>query len=206
MEDPELARLLSGRNRPSVLEKEAAFEQVMARMPGHPRRWLQGMWLTAAAAAAVVALVWLNAPKPSSEFGELASRGAAATAQASFELVCGVRGGAERCVRGDKLGFVVHASAGRFFAAFARRPDGTLLWYWPALTGKSIPASTLAVLDASSDSVLLDAAHLPGRYTVFGVFSTRPLARQEIERALGPDLRGRTGIDVVERMLVVEAP
>lgn len=189
-----------------MLEKEAAFEQVMARMPRRPRRWLRGMWLSTAAAAAVVAVVCLRAPQPSTEPGELAARGAAATAQASLEVVCGLRGGAEQCVRGDKLGFVVHAPAAGFFAAFARRPDGTILWYWPAPTGKSIPVGAFSALNASSDSVLLDAAHVPGHYTVFGVFSARPLSREEIEDALGPDLTGRTGVEVVQRRLLVEAP
>ncbi len=206
MEEPDLARLLSGRNRPSVLEKEAAFEQVMARMPKRPSRWLRGVGLSTAGALAAALMVWLSSSRHATELGELAARGAATTVPNSFELVCGLRKAAGHCVQGDKLGFVVHAPADRFFAAFARRSDGTVLWYWPALAGKSIPASALAALNASSDAVLLDSAHVAGRYTIFGVFSTRPLGREAIQSALGADLSGRVGIEVVQRALSVEAP
>jgi hypothetical protein len=209
MEDREIARLLSGRNEPSVLEKEAGFEAVMHAVDRGQRARRGWLWAgSLAAAAAALLLVFV---RPGSEAGEeFTSRGGGG---GQLGLLCvppspSRAPGAEeaRCVAGGKLAFDVSGTENLYFAAFARRADGTVLWYWPAPTGRSLPVSAFADRRAPHTAVMLDASHPAGRYDVFGVFSRKPLGREELKRALGEDLRGDGTIQVVRRTFSVAPP
>ena len=67
MDDHDLARLLSGRAEPSVLEKEEVFERVHAKTRAAPRRWSRRVALAGAGAAAAAA-AWLALPAAPPEF------------------------------------------------------------------------------------------------------------------------------------------
>src|SRR4051812_24497876 len=120
-----VARLLSGQNRLSRREKDALFERVVAELA--PRRTLRRpavLLALAGAAAAILALPWVirdRRDRPADE--PFAARGAA---PADFGLVCtGQPDGG--CHPGQKLMFDLQGGAYRYFAAFARRDDGTIL-------------------------------------------------------------------------------
>src|SRR5262245_46807964 len=184
MEDREIARLLSGRNEPSVLEKEAGFEAVL-RTVERGRRARQGWIMGGVLAFAAAALVVFVAPgsKPEDEF---TARG---NGQGQLALLCvppasSAPAEGAHCVSGGKLAFDVVGSDGLYFAAFARRGDGTIVWYWPAPEGQSLPVASFADKRAPHTAVMLDAMHPPGDYEVFGVFSKQPLDRERLKHAL----------------------
>ena len=168
MENREIARLLAGRNEPSVLEKEAAFEELMKRVSHEKRR--RGLL-----------------------FGALA-------------LKCIPPGDGTRCVAGGKLTLDVGGSSSLYFAAFARRSDGTIVWYWPSASGSSPPVASFADKRAPHTAIQLDAAHPAGPYEVYGVFSARPLNRTQLKKALGDELRGDGTVEVLRRTFTVVAP
>jgi hypothetical protein len=209
MEDREIARLLSGRNEPSVLEKEAGFETVMRTVERGRRRqsgWVLGGILAFAAAAVFVFV--RPGSQPVDEFG---SRG---SGKGQLALLCvppataaGTPAGeGARCVAGGKLAFEVIGAEGQYFAAFAKRSDGTIVWYWPTPDGQSLPVASFADKRAPHTAVALDAMHPPGDYQVFGVFSRKPLDRAQLKHALGDDLRGDGSIQVVQRSFSVTPP
>lgn len=200
MNERDAARLLSGRNRASVLEKEAAFEQVMVRMPP-PRRSPVRLWLggfAALASAAAVLLVVLQRPADDT----LVARGGASF---GFSTTCLAPDAKVRCVVGGKLVFDVKADPAMFFAAFARGDDGRIVWYWPLSGQRSVSVRALADGQAGAHAFVLGAEQPAGRYTVHGVLSATPLDRAAIKRALGDDLRGRDGVQVITQTLQIEA-
>jgi hypothetical protein len=191
LSDRELARLLSGRDSPSALDKEAVFERVMAETPARRRRRWAAFAVPLAAAAAVVLAV-LAVPRE-------AAFGPKGAGLANLELSC-VRGEAPApCAPGATLVFDVTPPAERpYFAAFARRPDGAIVWYRPAPGERTARAS--GVLEAG---VHLGPEHPPGRYAVFGVFTAEPMARAELRAALGDELASNDRVTVVRRPLEV---
>ncbi len=109
----------------------------------------------------------------------------------------------EACRAGARLAFEVTASEGRgYFAAFARRSDGVVIWYFPEPSGVSllVPRASASLLDRA---VELGTEQPPGQYRVYGVFSARPLPRADVKRALGDDLRGSADVSVVVQDLEV---
>src|SRR5262245_4540253 len=105
MDEHELARLLSGRAEPSVLEKEGVFERAYATTrAGSSRRtsWIVG---AGAAAAAAAAAVWLVLPVAQPEF---AGRGAIESRPA-LHVMCLETGRKGVCAAGGRLAFEVEA-------------------------------------------------------------------------------------------------
>jgi hypothetical protein len=198
-----VARLLSGRNAPSVLEKEQLFERIYAGVARAPRRavWYR-LGLAAAGAAVLVGALWLRV-RPAPPAQEFAARGAGLEATESFRLLCS--GAAiTSCKSGSTLGFELFGLAEpRHFAAFARRGDGTVIWYTPPPEGVTAGVAPSASSMLLGQGVSLGREHTPGRYLVYGVFSREPLTRAQIKTALGQDLRGPAGMNVVVRELEV---
>ena len=200
-----VARLLSGRNAPSVLEKERLFERIYAGVAPASRRaaWYR-LGLAAAGAAVLAGALWLRVhPAPPAPGQEFAARGARLEATESFRLLCS--GAAmTACKNGSTLGFELSGLAEpRYFAAFARRGDGAVIWYMPPpeeVTAGVAPSASAVLLE---QGVSLGSEHVPGHYLVYGVFSSEPLTRAQIKAALGQDLRGRAGTNVVVRELEV---
>jgi len=179
------ARLLSRRNELSRQEKDVLFERVLADLA--PRRTLRRSAVLALAAAALaIVLVPLairdrqdrNAAEP---FG---SRGQASAPQ--LRLLCS---GQSRivCRPGEKLMFDLQGSTYRYFAAFARRDDGTVLWYFPeSATGRSIDTRDRLVGGVLDRGVVLDATHAAGHYQVYGIHSAAPVSRADIKARFRP--------------------
>jgi hypothetical protein len=200
-----IPRLLSGKNRLSRREKDVLFERVCAQLA--PRRTFRRpavLLALAGAAAAILALPWVirDGRRPLDEpFG---ARGAA---QADFGLVCAGQPDG-RCQQGQKLLFDLHLdprSSYRYFAAFARRDDGTVLWYFPdAPDGHSIELAGRLSHGVLDRGVALDERHGAGHYQVIGIYSAVPLTRDVIKARFRPgaaDLGPDTS--VVMRELVV---
>jgi len=201
IDDETVARLLSGRDLPSVLEKERLFERIHAHVAAQPTAtrstWQRWVWACAGAAALLAAALF----RPIAT--EFAARGSALPNTPSFRPLC-VGEAISRCKPGSALAFEVSSgSATPYFAAFARRADGTVVWYFPAANGVSVP------LVATGGSALLDhgvqigAEQPPGHYEIYGIFSALPLSRAELRTALGDDLKGSAGITVVRRSFEV---
>lgn len=192
-----MPRLLAGKDRLTRLEKEEILAGVMDRVAGGrapSRRW--PYVLAAACAVAALALA-----VPLLRRDGLAPRGAGAGGT-DFQTYCTLDGRRAPCRNGAKLLFELSATTERrFFAAFARRQDGTVIWYFP---GDELERS----LDAAgqehgvaSRGFLLGPEHPPGRYRVYGLFSARPLTRQEVRSRVEEATREE---DLVEKTLVVE--
>lgn len=170
--------------------------------------------LALAAAAAWVVAVRPD-PEPSAPAHELTARGASPrterpTEQEGIRVLCIEDGGeapalrsagapghpAVRCARTDQLKFTVSSSAlaDRHLSLFSVDEGGRVHWYWPR-TGTAVLPPDLrdAPLPGSFD---LSVRHTAGLYTVFGVFTDDPIAREELDPSDGPallrQLRGRS--------------
>lgn len=155
-----LDRLLSGRNRLSVTEKEAMLNvllrPVKTRWLARWRLPLAGVCAAAALASALLLVV------PASEF---VARG---TAAVNVHVSCGHQ---STCHRGDKMDFEVTPTAAlRYFAAFGETADGEVIWYLP----NTIEVSKAGWLDRA---VISD--HL-GVTTLKAIFSATPLQQSDV--------------------------
>lgn len=216
-----LLRLLSGKDRLSGAEKEAiladvlaAVEQGAARPGGRERArarrrpgWGIAVASAGAVAAAAIALVLLPR-SPDRAPGTFTARGRETdptAVAAGFEVRCPGAAAAGRCRAGDKLLFEVSAGGrARFFAALARRGD-TTIWYFPSLGRRSLDLAEHAPRGVLDAGIVLGPEHVPGRYEIVGLFSSRPLSRDEARAAaagVSPDSAGET--IRVGRELVVE--
>ncbi len=214
MDDAELARLLSGRDRPSVLEKEQMLEHIEQEVEreqaaSRPRVALRiAAWGAPLAAAAALALWWFA---PARE-PELAARGTAHAPQvappvaASLSVRCLRSGAPAPCRRGGALGFVL-AGVGerRHFAALSVRADGTVLWYLPAPSERSLELSPGAGEQAVERLIELGDEHAEGHYAVYGVLSDGPLTRAQVRAALGPAREGDGSVTVLRTTLQILA-
>jgi len=199
--DETVARLLSGRNAPSVLEKERLFEHVFQQVALETKptraRW-QPLAFAFASALCLVAVLLLRPHAP-----EFAARGGLGLSEPTFRPLCN-SGADALCKQGQALGFEVMASAEpQYFAAFAQRPDGAIVWYLPEASGKSLQLSREPGSPVLDRGVQIGTEQPPGHYEVFGVFSSRPLTRAEIKSAVGDDLRGSRDVRVVRRSIEV---
>jgi hypothetical protein len=193
-----ISRLLAGRNRLSRPEKEQILERVLAEVaPRRRRRW----WLVAAPAVAAAALlVLVLGPWRGREQPDFGTRGAG-SARGVFEPSC-----ARDCIAGDKILFDLHGTTGyRYFAAFSRRADGTVLWYFPTSDDAvGIDLSQHLGSGVLDRGIVIGGEHAPGTYRVFGVFSHEPLSRAQIRERFEPtSLVAGPGTSVIERELVV---
>jgi hypothetical protein len=190
-DDRLVSRLLAGRDAISRVEKDEVLGRVLAERPRRPR-WA---WLALpAVAAAAVAMLFIARP---SQEPELAARGGSG-AFAALHVTC-----SPACAAGGKLVIDLHGTTGyRYFAAFAKRADGTVLWYVPAsddATSVEVPAG--GVLDRT---VVLGPEHPAGTYRIYGVFSNAPLPRAAIREAFDPArMTAGAGTAVVAQEIVV---
>jgi hypothetical protein len=204
IDEHDLARLLSGRDRPSVLEKEAVFDAVMREVapPARPARLRLLLGLgTACGAAALAALLWMPAPRSSED--AFTARGASAAGV--LVAHCGEDAAPRVCVAGQTLGLELEPPAGRpYFALFARRPDGAVVWYFPAPGGvsASVAGQRAGALWSEAAVLAADAPH--GEYTLVGVFSARPLSRAQIKALFDAEPSPSAEVTVIERALSVE--
>jgi hypothetical protein len=198
-----IARLLSGRNRLTRWEKDVIFARVMGKTaPRRTMRWPTLALGLAGAAAAFVLLPWgLRGHERAAEDG-FASRGGASAA--GLGLVCSGQP-SSICRLGQTLMFDLQDSHYRYFAAFARRDDGRVIWYFPeAPTGRSVDLrerSSAGVLDRG---ISLDATHGAGRYQVYGIYSAAPLSRDDIKARFQPgsgDLGPETSVATRELLV-----
>jgi hypothetical protein len=180
LDDPTISRLLAGTDRMSRVEKDAILDRAVAAASPRRVRWI---WLAAPVLAAGIAVIAVAPWRTHSKDGELAPRGDSRPT-AALRVTCPTA-----CAPGSKLLFDVYGTTSyRYLAAFAKRSDGTVLWYFP--TADVAPGVELAsatekgVLDRG---IILGAEHPPGTYRVYGVFSTAPLTRAAIRAAFDPD-------------------
>jgi hypothetical protein len=166
----EPSRLLAGRRGLSRPEKDAILGAVLARVDRRPlRRGLVIGALTAAAAAAMIALLVRPRDELTVKGGELAP---------GFEVTCLPA----PCTVGSKLVFDITSTGdATYFAAWGHMERGsafsgssTFIWYFPA--SRRIPDGG-GVLDTG---IVVGPEHEPGTYTIEGVFSTEPLDRDAI--------------------------
>lgn len=195
------ARLLSRKNRLTRGEKDAIFGRVLAETGRRrARRWPALGFALAAAAAAVVVIPW--AIREHGADPSFAPRGDDSAAM--FDLACaGQR--THTCHLGQTLVFDLQAGY-RYFAAFARRDDGTVIWYFPdSATGRSLDLRDRIPDGVLDRGIALDAAHGAGDYQVYGIYSAAPLSRDDIKSRFRPgakDLGPETS--VATRELVIQ--
>ena len=198
MDEELAARLLSGRNSPSILQKEALFARIHAEATPSLllARWKRASFGIAAALSIAAGLaLWARTP-------EFAARGGGPSSEPAFRVQCFESEGTS-CRSGHALAFEFAPQAqAQYFAAFARRSDGAVVWYFPTPDGLSLPVAQTGSL-MLDHAVQLGAEQPPGHYEIFGVFSAEPLSRARIKSALGEDLRGTQGVRVVRRSFEV---
>jgi len=192
--DAELARLLSGRSGPSVLEKEAAFEAVMQGQPkGRRFAWRAVLWPAIAVAAVALGVLVMPGAPDRPEFG------AKGSAQAGLSLSC-VRGQTPApCAPGATLTLKVTAHDRPYFAAFARDAEGTIIWYLPAKGEMSKRQEGLL-----EQGFLLDPAYDKATMQVFGVFTEAPMSRAQIKAALSEGLQSTDAVTLLPRTLTLQ--
>ncbi len=177
-----IPRLLSGKNQLSRSEKDEIFENVLGQV-APPRRsgWLlaPGLVLASVAALVIVPLAMNSGDEDPTHTG-FAARGQS-SASGAFSMACTNSGDA--CQLGDKLVFDLSLSAGyQYFAAFAKRNDGAVIWYFPELpTGESLDLDQRLQHGVLDRGVILGSDHRAGRYQVYGIFSAEPLTRTKIK-------------------------
>lgn len=204
-DDRTIARLLSRKNSPSVVEKEAIFERVYERVQGEaaPSRAggsvrLVWVWALGLAAAAAVALLWPGR-EPASE---LAARGGGEANGVALELSCG-RTAAPCRVAGSLAFELGPAPSTLYFAAFARRQDGTIIWYFPEAEAVGLKVKASSTPHVLERAVTLGPEHTPGHYELFALLSSAPMTRAQLKAALGPDLSGGSELRVLRRSFEV---
>jgi hypothetical protein len=207
MASKELARLLSGRNEPSVLEKEALFARVFRNTSPSARStwraWGLSFGLITSVAGGMTAAIMLRRPAESTSLAtEFESRGGGGQAP-SVRLACVDETKEVPCALGRTLTFQVAQipATSRYFASFSRRSDGVVLWYFPTPEGRSEPID--AAQPILSQAVRLGAPHTTGDYDVYAIFTTLPRTRAEIKEALGADLTSKNGMLVIKRHMTL---
>ena len=184
-----IPRLLAGRDRLSRLEKEEILDNVLRNATPRRSRW----WFAALPAVALAAVVLVVALPRSREQSEFTARGSGKPV-ATFAASC------SPCTPGGTLVFDVHGTTGyRYFAAFAKRGDGTVLWYFPAESGASVDLVNQPTHGVLDRGIVIGPEHTPGSYRVYAVFSDQPLTRQQIRERFESG-----GLQIVEQELVVK--
>lgn len=192
-----MARLLAGSDRLTRLEKEEILAGVMkqAREPARASR----PWRWALAVACAAALLALSIPVLRRD--DFAPKGDGAGGP-DFRAYCTTDGQRTPCRSGTRLLFELRATPDRrYFAAFSRRGDGTVIWYLPTDERGLSPDALRQEHGFAPSAFVLGPEHPPGIYRVYGLFSTQPLTRQEVRsRVEGATPAG----DLIEKNLVVE--
>lgn len=193
--DRRLGRLLAGRDQPSVLEREAAFDQIVEAVAPAPRSAWWPKVAIAFGASAALAAAFVLVPR-TDEFG---TKGPGA---ASFRVHCVKASKPAPCTPNSKLLVQVTAPTKRpHFGLLAVRSDETAIWYMPEETGVTSKVAPGAEVLLRDGFVLNGAQHPPGSYVVHGIFSAKPLDRAAIRSAFDdpPD-----DVELVQRPLTIE--
>lgn len=189
------SRLLAGRDQLSRSEKDAILQDVLPA-PVRRARWA---WLAVPALAAAAAL-FVIAPWRATPSNDFTARGGAGPV-ANLRVTC-----PGPCEQGGKLVFDVHGTTGyRYFAAFAKGGDGTVVWYFPTSDSETgVELATLPATGVVDRAVVIGSEHARGMYVVYGVFSAQPLTRAAIRTAFDPaHLTAGAGTKVVTTDLVI---
>lgn len=177
-----MRRLLSGKNQLSRPEKDEIFENVLGQVAPPARSvWRLAPALVLASVAALVLIpLAINNDDEDPTQSEFTARGQG-SATGAFSMACADN--SDACQPGDKLVFDLSASSGyRYFAAFAKRTDGAVIWYFPESPGGESLDLHQQLQDGVLDrGVVLGSDHQTGRYQVYGIFSAQPLTRTEIK-------------------------
>jgi hypothetical protein len=172
-----IARLLQGDNHPAAPEKDALFEHVWNRTRRRRSKRLWAGSLSFAVGAAALAFVLLPHGAPPS-IDEFTAKGGEV---ARVRAYC-----VSDCRPGDKLLFETNGLKGpAYLAAFSRRNDGAIIWYFPSAASESSRAIERDGL--VSEGAVLGSEHTPGKYEVTFVVSDRPLSRDEVRSAAHSD-------------------
>lgn len=208
-----LDRLLSGSDALSPAERNLVYRRARVQAglddSGKQHRvlfgWAPVRWASVAVALAVGTAAVMFLLLRSDSGSQYASRGMGPH-QARFSLACPDAPDPEVCRSGDKLIFVVTAAQERnFFASFARREDGAVIWYFPSTSQEpSIRVSSNRVGGVLQRGILLGPQHEPGRYQVTGIFSAKPLTQQQVKAALVANRTDQDNITVLSRDLTVQ--
>ena len=204
------ARLLSGQDRLSVLEKEQMLGSVLLGVGVTPQKqkinWFQQQLTWVLAACGVLLLVpmaywaWPAGEAP----GELRSKGVAQSS-VNFSVSCTGRGQDAPCQPGDKLVFAVQpGDTHGYFSAFAVRPDGAVVWYFPAREDSRSVEVTGDTDGVLNQGVMIGSEHQNGQHEIVGVFSTQPLSREQVRRGV-VDPQAETLL-VLRRLVQVSGP
>ncbi len=184
LSDAELDRILSGRNQLAVTEKEEILARVLqgTSPPRQTRPFLLPAWAWGAMAAVLLApALYFGVRRPLPEF---TARGGGAVP--GFAVSClGAQGEASTCALGGKLVFQVNPGPFRAFAAIATTPDGTTLWYFPGGDrALGIDLGGLKSPGLLDEAISIDSEGPAGEYVIHGLFSARPLSRDEVREAI----------------------
>ena len=169
------ARLLSGKNEPSVLERESLARSVLddtaAKADGGRGRLRLRLAAAAIVGAAAVLLVVIALPN------DLTPR--SGQVGTSFETIC--RPGPDCTVGGQLVFRVSNAPEGfEHVAIFARRKDGLVIWYFP--TDEYQMSTTFTDSEWMDEGVALVGEHDPGLYIVHALVSTKPVTRATVRQ------------------------
>ena len=219
----EMSRLLSGTPQLTVQEKEAVLEQVLRHTKNEnaaasrSRFGLSSVRFRVAAAvlsvlSAVPVLYWaIGSGEPGSEGSgapgtesEFFTRGAEASAY--FSVKCPASEKSSVCRRGDTLTFQVAPSAeNRYFAAFARHlGDDLVIWYFPeAGRASTRPSADGARKGLLAKGIQIGEDHPGGAYEIYGVFSNRPMTRDNIKTLFGDHFELKPAADAVVSKLSI---
>jgi hypothetical protein len=165
------ARLLSGKNVPSVLERESLARSVLDDSVGKPNESRAPWRLTAALVVGAACVLFVITTLPD----ELVPR--SGEVGTTFETIC--RPGPD-CEVGGRLMFRVSNAPKAFdhIAIFAQRPDGLVIWYFPREEQEL--STTFTASEWMEEGVALVGAHEPGLYVIHALLSAEPVTRATV--------------------------
>ncbi len=203
-------RVLSGRWRLTVLEKESILEAVLKETQSKEKKnpWeffqLSPVVIRVASLTLLVlllipvAVLFLRTP----DKDQFCAKGNAPVS--SFSINCIGPDGQNTCRVGHKLAFRLRPSTDKpYFSAFSRHIKTDLvIWYFPA----SEDDKSSLLLNTGQDGVLSDGIkigkeHEPGRYELFGLFTDEPLNRGEIRALFHGNFETRNNSHLISKVL-----
>ena len=200
--DPQLNRLLAGRDELTQADKDEVLDQVFAKLPAEPAARRPGLfapWMRWALAGLGLVLLapagYLILAKSARD--EFKARGPA-DANPGFAVFCAADMAEGRCARGGKLLFRVEPRGARHFAALSLDEGGAVVWLFT-----DAPLDALGADGLLGVGVPLGPEHAAGRHEVVGVFSDRALSKDEIRALLEAPEKSPVRARVVRRALEV---
>lgn len=202
LSDPQLNRLLAGRDALTQADKDAALEQVLEKLPAEPPAerpaGLLAPWLRwAMVGLCLVLLVPVGYRLLSNREDQFTARGPADD-KPSFAAVCAATLAEGKCAAGGKLLFRVEPRGATHFASLSIGNGGAVVWYFADVGLENIAADGLL-----SVGVPLGPEHPAGRYDVVGVFADRALTKDEVRTLLEAPEKPSVKAAVVHRALEV---